>query len=155
MNELIKRLIAVIFIFFILSSLPAFSATISVEMYRYNQLTQNISDSDVKINFYVDGNKVLSEKSCPYTAPCKIDIPKKALLSICESASISRCQTGIAFDPSQSKNQKYGFLVNFNGYALIPFTVFSPTEMPVLDEYLQRQLDAEKQRDEMKNRTSY
>lgn len=136
-----------------LLTLPALGATVSVELYRYNQLTQNISETNVKINLYVDGNKVLSDKSCPYTAPCKIEIPQKSILSICESETISRCQTGIPFDPAKSPNQRYGFLVNFNGYALIPFTIFSPIEMPVLDEYLKRQLDAEKQRDEMRNRT--
>jgi hypothetical protein len=136
-----------------LLALPAIGATVSVEVYRYNQLTQNISDTNVKINFYVDGNRVLSDKSCPYTAPCKIEISKKSILSICETETISRCQTGIPFDPAQSSNQRYGFLVNFNGYALIPFTVFSPTEIPILNDYLQRQLDAEKQRDELRNRT--
>lgn len=135
-----------------LISLSVFGATVSIETYRYNQLTQNISGSTEKINFFVDGNKVLSSQACPYTSPCTININKKSTLSICESDSVSRCQTGIPFDPSQSPNQRYGFLVNFNGYALIPFTVFSPVEMPVLNEYLQKQLDAEKQRDEMKNR---
>ena len=130
----------------------SFGATLSIEVYRYSQLTQNISDSTVKINLYVDGNKVLSEKSCPYTEPCKIEIPKKSVLTICGVDSLARCQTGVAFDPSQSPNQRIAILEHLSAYAVLPYTVFSPIEFPALNDYLQKQLELEKQRDEIKAR---
>jgi hypothetical protein len=132
--------------------LPALAAIVSIEVYRFNQNWSNISDSTAKINFYVNGDKVLSEKSCPYTEPCKVEITKKAVLSICGIDSLASCQTGILFDPTQAPNQRVSVIENFSGYAILSYIIFSPNEFPVLNEYLQKQLVLEKQRDEIKNR---
>ena len=149
-NILLSRLIGLCLTFFI--SLPAQSATLSLEGYRHHVMSKRLSETNDKVDLYVDGIKVLSEKVCTEKNPCKLEITKKAILTLCNSEVITRCQTGIQFDPTRTPIQRYAFIASQNSYDLTPYIIFSPPELTVIDAYLGRQAEEEKQRDEMKNR---
>lgn len=137
---------------FLLAPFAAFSATLTLEGYRFKQISDYISPSSDKVDLYADGVKVISQKVCTNANPCKVELSKKSVLSLCDSDNITKCKTGIQFDPALSQAQKFSFVDIFNGYSLSPYMIFTPLEASVLNEYLNRQAEAEKQRDEMKNR---
>lgn len=136
----------------LLAPISAFSASLILEGYRFKQISDYISPSSDKVDLYADGIKIISQKVCTNTNPCKVELSKKAVLSLCDSDNITKCKTGIQFDPALAPTQKYSFVDIFNGYSLSPYMVFTPLEALVLNEYLNRQAEAEKQKDEMKNR---
>ena len=147
-----KRVIFLLFIGISSISLPALSATIFLEGYDFSILNgEDIYTTTLKINAYANGVQVLSDSICTHAEPCKLTIEKKSFLTICKSRLPSQCHTGILVDPTESNLQRFGYTTNLGAY----YTVYRPQEMPVLDSFVAKQMEAEKQRDEIKKRAPY
>jgi hypothetical protein len=132
------------------TSLQAFSATFSLEGYRYNPITKRISDINHKIDLYANGSKIISDGLCTRKEPCKAEIQKKSVLTLCSKSFEAVCQTGISFDPADSPSQSFAYVLS--SVYDTHYTVYRPEEMPVIDGFLKKQINDEMEMKENLNR---
>lgn len=133
-----------------LTSLQAFSATFTLEGYRYNSITRQLSEIGHNVDVYANGSKIISDGLCTQKEPCKTNIPNKSTLTICSKSLEGICQTGIKFDPSDSQSQRFAYV--FSSTYESSYTVYRPEEMPVIDGFLKKQGEDEKLSNEMLNK---
>ena len=131
--------------------LSAFGANFSLEGFSYNPITKRLSEISHNIDLYANGIKVISDSLCTTKEPCKAEIQKKSILTLCSKTFERVCQTSIGFDPSESLNQRFAFVFSSSTY-FVHYTVYRPEEMPVIDGFLKKQSDEEKQMNEMLNK---
>ena len=128
------------------------SATILLEGYDFSKFTgKEIYPTAYRINAFINGVEVFTDSTCLQEKPCKLNVEKKSVLTICDSKSPARCLTGTMIEPTAATLQKFAYITILG----TPFTVYRPEEMAVLDGFLAKQAEAEKQRDEIKNRAPY
>ena len=144
-----KRVIFLLLMVSYLISIPAMSATILLEGYDFSKINgETIYPTVYKTNGYINGVQVFSDALCLYEQPCKIEVQSKSVLTICNSKKTTHCQTGIVIEPAGSASQRFGYITILGA----PYTVYRPEEMAVLDGFLAKQAEADKQMDEMKKR---
>jgi hypothetical protein len=145
--KLTKNLLALLMTLCIIS-MPAMSASILLEGYDFSKIDgQTIYPTTYKINGYINGVQVFSDALCSYEQPCKIEVQSKSFLTICNSKRTTQCHTGIVIEPTASAIQRFGYVTILG----TPYTIYRPEEMPVIDGFLAKQSELEKQRDEIKN----
>ena len=149
-----KRVIFLLFIGISSVSLPALSATLLLEGYFYKALSQQLVEPIQNVNLYANGVKIISDSKCTNKNPCKVLIEKKTTLTLCVSEGMN-CHTGIRFDPTDSNIQRFAFVYPPSSFGTTPYVIYRPEEVVIIDEYLAKQAEAEKQRDEIKNRAPY
>lgn len=138
-----------------LSQNIAIAATLSLEGYSYSILNGDLKTTSHSVDLYTNGEKVITDSKCTHENPCKVTLNKKGVLTLCNSSTTNLCQTGIRFDPADSPIQRFAFILSPSGYAAIPYIVYRPEEMPVIDGFLAKQADAEKQAEERKQNRQY
>ena len=133
---------------------PALSATLLLEGYFYKALSQQLVEPIQNVNLYSNGVKIISDGNCTNKSPCKVQIEKKTTLTLCVSEGMN-CQTGIRFDPTDSSIQRFAFVYPPSSFGTTPYVIYRPEEVVIIDEYLAKQAEADKQMDEMKKRIQY
>lgn len=133
------------------ASIQAFSATLTLEGFSYNPITKRLSEISHNIDLYANGIKVISDSLCTIKEPCKVEIQKKSILTLCGKTFEGVCQTSIVFEPSDSQKQRFAYIFSTSTY-FAHYTVYRPEEIPVIDGFLKKQGDDEKQINEMLNK---
>lgn len=128
-----------------------YASTISIEGFSFSVLSGDLKDTNQIVDLYANGVKIISQGACTHAAPCKIEVNKKATLTLCNSKWINYCQTRIAFDPADGALQRFVFVFAPSAYAAVPYTVYRPEELTIIDAQLQKQEDAAKEAEEARN----
>jgi hypothetical protein len=149
------RIIYLALITLALSHNIATAATLSIEGYSYSVLNGDLKTIGHSIDLYANGEKVIADSKCTNENPCKVVLNKKATLTLCNSSTTNLCQTGIRFDPTDSPVQRFAFVLSPSAYSAIPYIVYRPEEMSVIDGFLAKQVDAEKRAEERKQNRQY
>lgn len=136
----------------LLTSIQAFSATLTLEGFSYNPITKRLSEISHNIDLYANGTKIISDGLCTTKEPCKAEIHKKSVLTLCSKSYEGVCETSISFEPSDSQSQRFAFVFSASTY-FVHYTVYRPEEIPVIDGFLRKQGEDEKQINEMLNKS--
>jgi len=136
---------------FILPIRLAIGATISLEGYAYSVLNGWLVDISHEVDLYANGTKIITNGLCTKSKPCKVDFPEKATLTLCKSKGINMCQAGVRFDPKDLPTQRFAFIFS-PSMNLIPYIVYRPEEMPVIDGFLSKQLESAREINESRTR---
>ena len=134
-----------------LSATASCASTISIEGFAFSVLNGDLKDTGHTIDLYANGVKVISQGTCTHAEPCKVDVNKKATLTLCNSKWINYCQTRIVFDPADGALQRFAFVFAPSTYAAVPYTVYRPEEITIIDEQLRQQQEFSKVADETKS----